>query len=296
MGRWRPTPSGRPGWEPGAPPSLPTYSALSPSHPGDLGGGGDPGRRARGRQDGGFRPRRRHLRQPRLSRVINTATEGIFTTCRVGSAGPAGPGLLPGAPAAEKRTCSLGPRKSWGDRHSCCPGFQKACSSQAFRAREARGESPPLAPGQGCSFEMAPRALPPLRPCGSIPQSATAQLPTPASGFQGSFFSAVSSWGWGPRLRRSQGAAHREPGPGTWMTGPGTAEGPGPPKLPHGGGGGAKTPREHAPRGLVPRGLVEQGWLGWADNGGPAGRSRGSSTAKRIKTDGEGRGDMAVRP
>lgn len=81
---------GRPGWEPGAPQSLPTHSALSPSRPGDLEGGGGPGRRERVWQDGGFRTRRRHLRQPRLGRAVNTAKEGIFTTRRAGSAGPAG--------------------------------------------------------------------------------------------------------------------------------------------------------------------------------------------------------------
>lgn len=41
-----------------------------------------------------------------------------------------------------------------------------------------------------------------------------------------------------------------------------------------------KDPREHPP----PHSLVEQGRLGWANNGRPAGRSRGSSAAKRIKT------------
>lgn len=155
MGHLGPTPSERPGWEPGAPQSLPTHSALSPSHPGDLGGGGDPGRSERGRQDGGFRTRRRHLRQPRLGRVVNTAKEGIFTTRRVGSVGPAGPGSLLGAPAAEKWTCSLGPRKGWGYRHSCCPSFQKAWS-QAFLAREAPGESP-ARPQPESSLERVPR-------------------------------------------------------------------------------------------------------------------------------------------
>lgn len=65
------------------------------------------------------------------------------------------------------------------------------------------------------------------------------------------------------------------------------------------GSRGAQTNKAPAPRvhGEPPRkcpcSLVEQGWLGWADNGGPAGRSRGSSAAKRIKIDREG--ETAVR-
>lgn len=90
---------------------------------------------------------------------------------------------------------------------------------------------------------------------------------------------------WGPGLGKSQGLPTESLVPhGDWRTKGGrwaqTNEAPAPRVL--------EDPREGAPRSLV-----EQGWLGWADNGGPAGRSRGSSAAKRIKTDGGG--GMAVR-
>lgn len=41
---------------------------------------------------------------------------------------------------------------------------------------------------------------------------------------------------------------------------------------------------EDPPQNTVPCSLVEQGRLGWADNGGPAGRSGRSSAAKKVKT------------
>lgn len=103
-----------------------------------------------------------------------------------------------------------------------------------------------------------------------IPQSATPQLPPPR-GSRAPSFSAVSSWGWGPGqpdwtgYGKSRGAWPRH-GDGRTRSG----RGPRPLKLQH--QRCTRTPREHAPRSLV-----EQGRLGWADNGGPAGRSRGSS-------------------
>lgn len=63
--------------------------------------------------------------------------------------------------------------------------------------------------------------------------------------------------------------------------GPGVTEGPRPLKLLH-------LRCWRTPKNMPPCSLVEQGWLSRADNGGPAGCSRGSSAAKRIKT---GRGD-----
>lgn len=133
------------------------------------------------------------------------------------------------------------PGRAGGYRHSWCPSFQKAWSSQAFLAREALGESP-AQPGPSLNphSRWRPERIPSSATLWLHPPKCNGPAPTPAPGLQGPLFSAVSSWGWGPRLGRSQGAAHREPGPGTWMTGSGAAEGPRPPKLLH--SGCAKTP------------------------------------------------------
>lgn len=72
---------GRPGWELRGPHSLPTHSALSPSHPGDPAGGGGLGKRKTTRPaELRFWTWQRHLWQPRLSRAVKTAKEGICTT------------------------------------------------------------------------------------------------------------------------------------------------------------------------------------------------------------------------
>lgn len=143
--------------------------------------------------------------------------------------------------------------------------------------------SPP--PQPEASLRWRPECVPSSATLRSIPQSAPPQLPL-CPGAPGPLQCCVHP-GMGAKVREESGAACREPGPGTWMTAPGTAEWPRPPELLH--RGCAKTPLRTPPP-PCSRSLVEQGRLGWADNGGPAGRSRGSSAAKRIKTDGEGEG------
>jgi hypothetical protein len=78
-------------------------------------------------------------------------------------------------------------------------------------------------------------------------------------------------------VAREEGAAPREPGPSMgWRRAPDRSS----------CSAGVRGPLRMHP----PCSLVEQGWLGWADNGGPARCGRGSSAAERIETDGKGRG------
>lgn len=106
------------------------------------------------------------------------------------------------------------------------------------------------------SFQMVPRM-----PTRGLSLSQSAKSPCPAV------------WGSHPpvtvmstRLGRRGRVAHREPGPSRGRA----AVGPRPPKLSC--TVGARGAPEHGPCSLV-----EQGGLGWADNGGPAGRSGRSS-------------------
>lgn len=160
----------------------------------------------------------------------------IYNSGRAGSAGPAGPagpGLLPGAPAAEKRRCSLGPRKAWGIQALWVPLFS------AFPGQRSPGPVPHPGPSPHSRWrpECVPSsATPRLHP----PKCTTPAPPLPARGLQGPFGQCcVQQTGMGAKVREESGAARREPGPGTRTTGPGAAEGPRP-KLLH--RGCARTP------------------------------------------------------
>ena len=149
-------------------------------------------------------------------------------------------------------------------------------------------------PSLDASFKMAlGTQLPPLLP--ETPSPKVQHPGSPRPGAPGPLHSVLCPAGdggqasplLGPGLGKSQGLPAGSLVPcGDWRA--------------RGGGGWARTTEAPAPRVLLEdprehaaRSLVEQGWLGWADNGGPAGRSRGSSAAKRIETDGEG--ERAVR-
>lgn len=137
------------------------------------------------------------------------------------------------------------------------------------------------------SFKMALRMqLSPLVPETPFPK---VQHPsTPHSGAPGALLSVLC-----PARDGGQGEGRARGCPqGAWSRlgtgGPGAAGGLRPPKLLHRG------PCSRTPKNMThnPCSLVEQRWLGWADNGGPAGCSRGSSAAKRINT-GRGEGSEA---
>jgi len=172
-------------------------------------------------------------------RVVNTAKEGIFTTCRAGSVGPAGPGSLPGAPAAEKWTCSLGPRKGWGVQALLLPQFPEGLVS-GFPGQRSPRLSPP-----GPSLNPHSRGRP-----GCIPSSATLWLRPPkcdtpapalAPGLQGPFVQCCVQLGMGAKVREESGGCPQ--GAWSWHVDDrarGSRGAPRPPKLLH--GGCAKTP------------------------------------------------------
>lgn len=123
-------------------------------------------------------------------------------------------------------------------------------------------------------FQMVPR----MQSCSVNQSSSSSQSAKPPCAVVWGSFPPSPLIVMSTRAREERaGLAHGEPGPSM-----GAVTGPRPPKL------SCTVGARGTPQNIAPCSLVEQGRLGWADNGGPAGRSGRSSAAKKVKTPGCG--------